>query len=82
MARRRRTTIRARGAESDRPLFVFRRIRLAPGPHALAVRFTPVGGGAPLGLETVVSVAERRVVLVTLDEDVRRLVVRTGSPQR
>jgi hypothetical protein len=75
-------TIRARGAESDRPLFVFRRVSVAPGSHAVRVRFSPVGEGGPppVGLDTVVTVAPRRVVLVTMDEDTGRLVLRTAAP--
>lgn len=74
-------TVRPRGAESDRPLFVYRRLRLAPGSHAVRVAFTPVGGGTlALALDTVVGVAARRVALVTLDEDAGRLVVRTALP--
>jgi len=75
-------TIRARGAESDRPLFVFRRIRLRPGPHGVHVRFSPVGeGGAPpVALDTTLVMSERRVLLVTMDEDAGRLVVRTSPP--
>jgi len=75
-------TIRARGAESDRPLFVFRRLPLAPGSHAVRVRFSPVGEGGPaaVGLDTVVGIAARRVVLVTMAEDTSRLVFRTASP--
>jgi hypothetical protein len=72
-------TIRARGAEGDRPLFVFRRFAVAPGSHALRVAFTPVGGGRDtLALDTAVVLAARRVALLTLDEDSGRLVVRTA----
>lgn len=75
-------TVRARGAESDRPLFVFRRISLAPRSHAVRVLFAPVGEGghAPLGVDTTITFARRQVVLVTYDEDARRLVVRTALP--
>ncbi|HXY19775.1 MAG TPA: hypothetical protein VEH83_07225 [Gemmatimonadales bacterium] len=75
-------TIRARGAESDRPLFVFRRVPVAPGSHVLQVRFSPVGEGGPppVGLDTVVSVAARRAVLVTMEEDTGRLALRAAAP--
>ncbi|MEK7668766.1 MAG: hypothetical protein AAB409_08975, partial [Gemmatimonadota bacterium] len=77
-------TVRARGAESDRPLFVFRRIALASGRHAVQVGFAPVGEGghAPLGVDTTITFARRQVVLVTFDEDARRLVVRTAVGER
>ncbi len=74
-------TVRARGAESDRPLFVFRRVPVAPGAHALRIAFTPVGEGRDtLTLDTAITLAARRVALVTLDENVGRLVVRTALP--
>jgi hypothetical protein len=74
-------TIRARGAESDRPLFVFRRLAVEPGAHALQVAFTPVGEGKDtLRLDTTIALSRGRVALVTLDEDRGRLVVRTALP--
>lgn len=74
-------TIRARGAEGDRPLFVLRRLEVEPGTHALRVSFTPVGGGRDtLTLDTTIALGLRRVALVTLDQDQGRLVVRTALP--
>lgn len=74
-------TIRARGAEGDRPLFVFRQLTVEPGAHALQIHFTPVGGGSDtLRLDTTIALASRRVALVTLDQDLGRLVVRTALP--
>jgi len=97
-------TIRARGAESDRPLFVFRRIPLAPGRYVTRVEFAPVGlggsartgagdevaGRAPAGtegrtalrLDTTLTIGPRRVVLVTYDDDAKRMVVRMAVPVR
>ena len=85
-------TVRARGAESDRPLFVFRRIPLAPGRYAVRVEFAAVGRGGPasagpdgraaLRLDTMLTIGPRRVVLVTYDDDAKRLEVRTGVPVR
>jgi hypothetical protein len=74
-------TIRARGAEGDRPLFVFRRLGVQPGTHAIHVGFTPVGGGKDtLTLDTTVALAARQVALVTLDESQSKLLVRTALP--
>jgi len=98
-------TVRARGAESDRPLFVFRRIPLAPGRYAVRVEFAAVGLGGPapageagqrsagsaaagndsgavLQLDATLTIGPRRVVLVTYDDDAKRLVVRTAVPVR
>ncbi len=74
-------SIWARGARADRPLSVFRELRLEPGSRAVRVTFTPYGadGGAPLALETTLVTAPRRVVLVTVGAD-RRFEVRTAMP--
>ena len=76
-------TVVARGAESDRPLSVLQRLPLAPGRHEVKVEFTPLalaGDGpgveaARLELEAHVVVSPRQVVLVTLAENQRELVV-------
>lgn len=80
--------VRAAGARHDRPLYVFRELALEPGAHALAIRFfraeeIPRGAraesqGAPsrLALDTTITLRPRHVVLVTYDEESRRLVVR------
>lgn len=64
-------TVRAAGAQADRPLVVFRRIALAPGRHQARVTFAPLGDttAAPLVLETPLTLAPRRVALITLDPD-------------
>jgi hypothetical protein len=74
-------TVRPRGARADRPLGVFRRLPLPAGRHAVRLAFTPlpVGTdslGAPLALDTAVILAARQVLLITYDEDAKRLVVR------
>lgn len=73
-----RDTVRAAGAQSDRPLVVFRRISLAPGRHETRVTFAPLEGSAavPLVLEAGLTLAPRRVALVTLDPDRGVLVLR------
>lgn len=74
-------TIRAGGARADRPLSLYRESPLAPGRHAIVVRFTPIvtapGVAVPptLVLDTSVSVAAHRVVLVTLDDGGTRLLI-------
>jgi hypothetical protein len=73
-----RDTVRAAGAQSDRPLVVFRRIALAPGRHSARVTFAPLEGSAavPLRFESELTLGPRRVALVTLDQDRGVLVVR------
>lgn len=74
-------TVRARGARADRPLGVFTRLALPPGPHAVRVTFTPVGGGhEPLVAESTVTFQPRQVWLVTLDGDRGTLVLRDRLP--
>ncbi len=85
--------VRGAGAREDRPLVVFEDLRIAPGSHRLAVRFTreevkdttvAAGQGlstpARLVLDTVVTFAARRIVLVTYDEEREQLVLRDRSP--
>ncbi len=85
-------TIRASGARQDRPIYVFRELRIRPGAHELHVRFTravPANGGQPdtravprqMELETLLSAGSGEVVLITFDEERRQLVRRT-SPER
>ena len=87
-------TIRASGATADRPLFVLEEVAVAPGRHAVKVRFEPLGSGErgaglssegagsvappPLLLDTVVTLGVRHVALVTLDTDRGILVLRTA----
>ena len=86
----RRDSIRARGAESDRPLSVFERLSLAPGRHEVKVTFSPLalpGDSAaslpaPLQARAHIVVAPRQVILVTLDDAQRALVLRTSAAGR
>lgn len=80
-------SVRAAGARGDRPLYVFREIPLAPGAHALEVRFARQGRGsagstpALLELSDSLHLAPGEVALVTYDADLRALVVRVpGRP--
>ena len=74
-------TVRASGAREDRPLYVFRRIPVARGTHAVRVTFTPLGEStrAPLVLDTSVALESRGVGLVTLDTDRGVLVLRSAG---
>jgi len=40
-------TLHAAGARADRPIYVFREIRLPPGDHRVAVRFRALTGALP-----------------------------------
>ena len=81
-------SVRARGAESDRPLSVFHRLPLAPGRHEVKVTFSPLplagdsAASLPAALEAEahIVVSPRQVVLVTLDDVQRKLVLRTSMP--
>jgi hypothetical protein len=84
--------LQAAGARHDRPLYVYHELPLEPGTHALVVTFTregeiPAGAreedeGTParLALDTVVGLSPRRILLVTYDDDIRRLILRDGPP--
>lgn len=84
--------VEAAGARHDRPLYVYHERPLQPGTHAIAVAFTREGATPPgareeaegtpgvLTLDTTVALLPRRVLLVTYDDDARRLVLRDGSP--
>jgi hypothetical protein len=79
--------VQAAGARHDRPLYVFRELRVPPGPHALAVRFARVRTvpatarddetttPPELRLDTAVLFLSRRAALVTYDEEQRRLTL-------
>lgn len=77
-------TIHGAGARSDRPLYVYREFQLAPGRHAVVIRFTPVtsapapggSGGSPPHLEGTIALERHQVALVTMGEDAQTLVVR------
>lgn len=80
--------VRGAGAREDRPLYVTEDLAVAPGPHRVSVRFTLEGAPAAaapsdaistpsrLTLDTTVTLAERRVLLVTYDEDLKKLMCR------
>jgi hypothetical protein len=76
--------VQAKGAESDRPLSVFRQVPLAPGRYAVRVAFTPLAAATdsslppPLVLDSTLVVAPRQVVLLTMDTDRGVLVARTN----
>ena len=79
--------VRAAGAREDRPVYVFRELRVSPGEHRLAVYFdaerppgSPAAEAAPLRLEETLLLAPRAVALVTYDAEARRLVLR-GPPR-
>ncbi len=84
--------VHAAGARHDRPLYVYRELPLEPGAHAVVVTFTREGNVPPgaheadegtparLALDTTVALSPRRILLVTYDDDARRLVVRDGTP--
>lgn len=66
-------TIHGAGARGDRPIYVFREIRIEPGTHALEVRFAPIRAGdgdeAAEPLRRTIRLAPREVALVTYDDD-------------
>lgn len=91
--------VRAGGAESDRPLFVFHELPVALGPHRLSVLFAREAGRADknagtadedsdnresqalretprhLTLDTTVTLESRSIVVVTYDDERRRLAL-------
>jgi len=82
--------IHGAGAREDRPLYVFQDLTARPGVHRIFVRFTLEGRpqehdetrlSTPprLALDTTLSLAPHRVLLVTYDEEREQLVVRDGS---
>ena len=82
------TTVTGAGVHADRPLFVFREVRLAPGRHIVEVTFRPSDADAATtgadGVEKVrydliteIGVQPGDVVLITRDEATDALVVRT-----
>lgn len=88
-------TVRAAGAREDRPLYVYRELRVPPGPLRLSVRFTreDAPAGAPraagelrraasparLELSEALHLRPGEVALVTYDADRRALVARTSA---
>lgn len=85
--------VHAAGARGDRPLYVYREVPLAAGIHPLVITFAREGEvprgaredeeGTPsrLMLDTIVTLAARRVLLVTYDDEGRRLVAKTAIPR-
>lgn len=71
-------SVAAGGARADRPLSLFREIRLPPGTHRVRVRFEPYGAGTRLAIDTMLALAPRQIAVVTVDQG-GRLVVR-GRP--
>lgn len=74
--------VRASGARGDRPLFVYRELRLRPGTHDVQVRFSPEDGSdaVSLDLESELTLGTNEVLLVTRNEDTGTLeVVRPRS---
>jgi hypothetical protein len=63
-----RDSIAAGGARADRPLSLFREVRLPAGEHGLRIRFAPYGAGTALELDTVLVLAPRQVAVVTIGE--------------
>ena len=62
--------VRPAGARADRPVYVLDELKVAPGPHRVAVVFSVEGESetAPLRVAASVDVGARDVVLVTRDE--------------
>jgi hypothetical protein len=76
-------TVRAAGAREDRPLYVFRELRVAPGEHDVAIEWSTQNGLAPVrqALEARVRLEPGEIALFTYDVDRRALVVRgAGHP--
>jgi hypothetical protein len=77
-------TVYPAGARGDRPIFVLHDLPLDPGSTRVRVRFDPLlppgakpgPAAVPLFLDRVVAVEAGRIVLVTLDDAGRNLVMR------
>lgn len=82
--------VHASGAREDRPAYVLRELRLAPGEHRVSVRFEVEPGVSasdvpvtpPLVLDETLRLAPREVALVTHDPDADRLVLVHARPAR
>jgi len=69
------------GLRADRPAYVMVERPVAAGPHRLRVEFAVASaevlpGHEPLRLDAELAIAPRRVALVTLDEEGRKLELR------
>jgi len=82
------TLIRGAGTRGDRPIYVYRELRVEPGGHQLEISLTPEVGGedsagdAPveaLELAEDLDLADGEVALITRSED-GKLVVRRAEP--
>jgi hypothetical protein len=70
--------VRASGAREDRPTYVFREFEVPAGTHHLQIHFAPDredSARAPLRLDETVTLAARKVLLVTHDPGTDRLSV-------
>jgi len=90
--------VRAGGAESDRPLFVFHELAVPPGAHHLSIVFARAEDRDDenegdsneelretprrLTLEETVTVAPRAIILVTYDDERRQLHLLAGPAVR
>ncbi|HEX7117967.1 MAG TPA: hypothetical protein VF212_04230 [Longimicrobiales bacterium] len=85
------SVVSAAGAREDRPLYVYREVRVAPGRHRLSIDFlreetaetdpeaVPASTPARLTLDADLSLGAGQVALVTFDPKRRALVLR-GAP--
>lgn len=82
------TLIRGAGAREDRPIYVYRELRVPPGAHRLQISLTPEAGDGPptgeapveaLELAEDLDLAAGDVALITRGEG-GRLVVRRSEP--
>lgn len=79
------------GAKGDRPIFVMHDYGLEPGEHMIGITFRPIDEGgdegegdgegegeavAPLEFRSRITVASGEIVLITMSEDARTLVMR------
>lgn len=80
-------TIHSAGVRGDRPIYVLRTVPMTPGSHRIEVSFRPIfpaDAAVPdsvrdraLGLQAAIDLADRDVLLVTVEQDQDRLVART-----
>lgn len=76
-------SVHAAGAREDRPTYVLREFRVAPGAHRIEVRFAPeplpgapAGATTPLALDARVTLAPHQIALVTRDGEGGPLIAR------
>lgn len=69
-------TLHGAGARGHRPLYVFREIPVTAAPHRIEVEFGWLAEGAPpLRLDRGIRPARGEIILVTMDEDNRLIVI-------